>query len=256
MSLILTHIDRYGIIHGSDSNVSTRSGRQAGQGRKTFPVQHLDAGLTVAGSYSVGNKRMDSWMDGFIQSHADSGNTSLANFAEALRNELQRQMLPDEKADGSMIHIAGYVEQGGESHPEFYFVTNVHRIDPVTGEYNDIDENFGVSEDFWNRDCPKFNLLQEFQRGVGQIYINGFASGRISFLALQRNMTHFFRGIWGNPTWNFRPPHSLDENRLLIEMYIRIIGTLFEISDYSAPFIGGDPRTYAIPQPPNIATAF
>lgn len=255
MSLILTHIDRYGIIHGSDSNVSTRSGRPAGQGRKTFPVRHLNAGLTVAGSYSIGDKRIDNWMDSFIQSHADSGNTSLANFAETLKNELQGQMLPAEKVNGSMIHIAGYVEKGGESHPEFYFITNVHRIDRVTGEYNDIDENFGISEDFWNRDCPKFNLMQEFQKGVGQIYINGFASGRISFLALQRVMEQFLRGIWGYPSWKFRPPRSLDENKLLIDLYIRIIGNLFEISDYSAPFIGGDPQTFAIPQPPNIVRA-
>ena len=254
VTLILTQISKHGIVHASDSNLTAGGDTPAGESQKTFDINHLDAGLTVAGSYSVGGVRMNHWMSDFIQEQANTGVSSLSDFSHNLGKALEAQMSPDEKSNGSMVHIAGYVPGESKSHPEFWFVRNVTGIDPHTGEYTGTSPHFQVTEDFWTRDCPKHKLMEAFQAGAYQIYVNGFASGRIGFVVLQRVMNHFFYGIWDNPNWAFRPPRSTEENKVLVELNVQIIGTLFKLSDYPAPFIGGDIQTYVIPQPPNIVT--
>ncbi|MFQ6100039.1 MAG: hypothetical protein ACE5OS_02235 [Anaerolineae bacterium] len=256
MTLILTHLNRYGIIHASDSSL-TAGDMDAGQGQKTFEVPFLNAGLTVAGAFSVGREEMDIWMNDFIQSQASVNGLTLSGFAHRLESELQSRMLPGEKDGGSMVHIAGYAKEGNTYHPEFWFISNVHAIDRKTGEYGGIDYNFKSSEDFWTRDCPENNLMKRFQEHAGayQIYVNGFAPGRISYVFLQRVMNEFLRTVWGNPNWKFRPPQSLKETEILVKMYIQVIINLFLLSDYSARFIGGEPQIYAIPQPENVVTS-
>lgn len=254
MTLILTHLSRFGIIHASDSNLTSDVNGSAGQGQKTFKVDYLNAGLTVAGAYSVAGKPMDVWIKNFISSQAGGSARLLSEFAEALRASLEAQMLPEEKQDGSMVHIAGYVEGGGLQHPEFYYIRNVYGINAATGGYFDIRDQFVVSEDFWTRDCPKSNAMAAFQSGAYQVYVNGFSSGRIGYFILQDRMNSFFNTIWAQPNWKFRPPRSLAETVLFVKLYMSIIGALFQVSDYSAPFIGGDCQTHEIPQPPNSAT--
>ncbi len=151
MTLIITHINRYGIVHASDSNLTGADDRDAGTGQKTFPITFLNAGLTVAGNYSVAHVSMDTWMNNFIKRQQGIANLTLEQFSRTLRDELQTNMLPDEKLGGSIIHIAGYVEQNGRTHPEFWFVRNVHGINQQTGEYENIDETFDITEDFWTR---------------------------------------------------------------------------------------------------------
>jgi hypothetical protein len=254
MTLILTHLSRFGIIHASDSNLTSGQDSAAGQGQKTFPVTYLNAGLTVAGAYSVGGRPMNAWIKDFIYTQSASGASSLAAFADALKARLESEMLPDEKKAGSMVHIAGYVEKSGWDHPEFYYVRNCHGIDPATGEYLDIRDQFLASEDFWTRDCPKSNLMAAFQSGGYQIYINGFASGRIGYVALQKHMNDFFSAVWAQPKWKFRQPGCLAEAVLFVKLYMSIIATLFRVSDYAAPFIGGDTQIHEIPQPPKTVT--
>jgi hypothetical protein len=251
MTLIVTHISRHGIVHASDSNLTSVAGYQAGQGQKTFEIPRLNAGLALAGTYSVGGNSMDIWMKYFIDSQP--GNT-LAEFAAGLRDALSQQMNPEEKANGTLMHLAGYAEQNGVYHPELWFIRNAD-IDPATGQYQ-ITDQLQLSEDFWSRDCPQHNLMQAFQTGAYIFYFNGFAPGRITFAALQPIMADFFSNIWSNPNWNFRPPASISEIELLVKLFIQIISTVFQFSDYSAPLIGGDAQTYVIPQPERIASAY
>lgn len=250
MTLIITHLSKHGIIHASDSNLTTSSGKAAGGGKKTFNIPSLNAGLTVAGVYSVGNVSMDKWMTSFIdrQSH-----TSISLFADSLKNELENAMTQDEKDEGTIIHLSGYALLENRFHPELWHIRNV-RIDSDSGEYENID-GFRASEDFWSRDCLKSNLMQEFQRGSYQLYVNGFASGRTSFMILQPIINDFFSVVWSNSKWKFRPPVTINETEYLVKLYLQIIGTLFRLSDYSAPFIGGDSQTYSIPQPKNTVTS-
>src|SRR5258705_5648267 len=115
MTLILTHLSRFGIIHASDANLTSVTIGAAGQGQKTFRVDYLNAALTVAGSYSVAGFPMGMWMNDFIN-QMGGGARSLSEFADALRARLQAEMLPAERDCGSMVHIAGYVEESGLQH--------------------------------------------------------------------------------------------------------------------------------------------
>lgn len=195
---------------------------------------------------------MNAWMNNFIQAQANSRMGSLGDFAKALGGALEQEMFPHEKNFGSLVHIAGYVEEAGKSHPEFWFLRNVHGIDKTTGEYQNIDQHFELSEDFWTRDSLNSAIIEAFQQAD---YINGFASGRIGFVAVRLVIDQFLDAIWSPPEWNFRPPKSINETKILIRMYMQIINSVFQLSDYSAPFIGGDIQTYLIPQPMNSVTS-
>jgi len=249
MSLIVTHISKFGIVHVTDGNLTASNGLAAGQAPKVFPIPFLNAGLTVAGSYGVGVQSMDMWMKTFIQRQERNKCGTLEAFATALAAAIQNEMTATQQDSGSIVHIAGYVQDKDSSHPEFWFVRNIYGMDQATGEYTDFRNTFQVSEDFWNRDWDKNHLDQLFQEDGYQIYINGFTSGRVSYMILQSVMNQFFQSVWSNPAWQFRAPKSLEDNTLLVELYIRMIGVLFRISDYSAPFIGGTPQTYAIAPP-------
>lgn len=253
MTLVLTHLSKHGIIHASDSNL-TAGDQDAGVGQKTFPVPYLNAGLTVAGSYSVDGISMGRWMNDFILQN-QARNNSLATFAYVLRDHLQSQMTTSEKLCGSMVHIAGYSRESGVSHPEFWFIRNVHGMDRNTGTYKDVDDNFEISEDFWARDCPRYNLMQAFLSGHYQLYINGFAPGRIGYVILQESLQKFLSDVWSKPEWKFRPPQTLQETEDLVKMYVTIITTLFKLSDYSARYIGGDVQTFLILTPNDVASS-
>lgn len=255
MTLIITHINRYGIVHASDSNLTGSTDKDAGTGQKTFPIPHLKVGLTVAGSYSVGGVSMNKWMNDFIQDQQKKQNQTIETFSNNLKNELQLKMLPAEKRNGSLVHIAGYVEHENKSHPEFWFVRNIHGLNTKTGEYENIDETFEISEDFWNRDCPQGKLMEIFQDETifsRQLYINGFTPGRIGYNVVSKKLDEFFLGIWNVPDWKFRRPKSLNETERLVKLYMQVINDLFVLSDYSAKYIGGGTQTHLIPQPANI----
>lgn len=252
MTLILTQISKYGILLASDSNLTSKVGH-AGAGTKVFQLPYLSAGLCLAGSYRVNGQSMDGWMQRFIAAQASIKNSSLSDFAHNLKEALQSQMTTTEKQSGSLIQIAGYVHENGQAHPEFWFVRNVHGIEELTGEYKDIREDFAISEDFWQRDCRNNNSHIAFEQGGYQLYINGFASGRISYVMLQGILSQFFAMIWRNPNWKFRPPQSLEEAEAFVKLYMQCVNTLFLSSNYPAPFIGGDVQVHRILAPSNTS---
>ena len=71
---------------------------------------------------------MDEWMPAAISAYAATPAPTLRGFAEFLRRRLGDEVDPSEQANGSLIHIAGYVEADGEAHPEFWFVRNIASI--------------------------------------------------------------------------------------------------------------------------------
>ncbi|HAV10948.1 MAG TPA: hypothetical protein DCX32_00150 [Candidatus Moranbacteria bacterium] len=253
MTLILTQISKHGIIHASDSNLSDQFGLTIGVGKKCFAVPRLNAGLTVAGSFGVGDVAMDYWMEDFI---IKSTTQNLEDFAEELRVSLETEMLSEQKKDGSMIHIAGYQKnEEGKYHPEFWFVRNVYGLDLETGEYSDIRDKFIKSEDFWTRDNKKTDIFKKFQSSDNlayQLYINGFSPGRIGYNIVQGYLNDFFAGLWSTENWKFRAPKNINEAKLLIENYIKLINTLFVLSDYPGQLIGGSVQIEVIKQPDNI----
>jgi hypothetical protein len=238
------------LIHASDSNLTTGGGNRAGESKKTFAVSYLTAGLTIAGAFSVGGMPMAKWMDKFIAAmDPQGGNLTLRAFAEILGSRLESEMTAIEKSGGSMIHIAGYVEASGSYHPEFYFVRNIERIDPNNGAYEGFKDDFAVDEQFWTQNGGPNNVMEAFESGTYQLYVNGFASGRIGYISLVNYMQGFFSEVWSRPEWKFRPPASLAESVVFVKLMMHFINALFEVSDYPAPFIGGTPQIYEIDPP-------
>jgi hypothetical protein len=246
MSLIVTHISKYGIIHMSDSNLTSNGSRPAGQGQKTFSVNRLNAGLTIAGAYSVGRTNMDVWMNDFIEAHAVK-NISLKEFSESLRRSLEVNMLDEEKRMGCFIHICGYVQSDRDKIPEFWFIRNVHGINRETGEYEGIDGNFEISEDLYSKFNSTTTINEFFGKGNDYLFSNGFAPGRIALFSLMPTINQFISGLWKNPSWRFREPRSVKDYEVIIRGYFNIVSMLFTVSDYSAPYIGGEIRSHIIP---------
>jgi hypothetical protein len=251
MSLIATVISKYGIVHTADSNLSNRLGA-AGTGKKVFSVPYLNAALSVAGSYSVSGQRMDLWMEQLISDYRiDAPSYVVADFAEYLEHRLEGEMTRQEKTSGSIIHIAGYASTNEGSHPEFHFVRNIAGIDQQSGSYTGFADHFATSEDFWTRDYRVPSNASQLRSGGYQLYINGYPDGRIGYLILLNHLGQFLKSVWSENRWSFRQPRTLDETAMLVELQLQIIGTIFQISDYSAPFIGGAVQVEKIFPPPD-----
>jgi hypothetical protein len=251
MTLIVTYINKYGIVHASDSNLSYSNGLHAGESQKTFPIPHLESGLTVAGSYQVGGNPMNRWLNSFIDHDMKSGNKSLELFSEKLRVKLEMEMNGGEKKSGCMIHVAGFAPGNNVKHPEFWFIRNIYGIDQKSGEYQEVRNQFVKSEDFWVRNSKDLDLLNWLEGGGIQVYGNGFASGRIGFFSLLPHFNEYFQTFWSNPNWKFRPPTSIKETEHIVKLYIQMVKTLFLVSDYPSPLIGGEIQTYLIPRANN-----
>lgn len=250
MTLITTAISSYGIVHASDSNLTSGAG-VAGTGQKVFRLGFADAALALAGAYSVGGQSMEDWMPATIAEYAATDRPRLREFAYYLGCRLSEEMNDEERQGGSLMHIAGYVEQDGAAHPEFFFVRNIEGIHPRTGAYVGRTKQFQVTEDFWTRDYLKHETRQALAEGGHQRYFNGTPDGRIVYLALSSWLRGFFGQVWANQDWRFRPPRSLDELASFVGLEIRAICTMFVSSDYSAPYIGGEVQIEKFEPPPN-----
>ena len=192
-------------------------------------------------------------MSDCIQGYAATDSPSLGGFAEHLRARLAGEMTDDEKQRGILIHIAGYVTDGGHrTHPAMFFVRNVG-MDPSTGDYVP-GASVDLSEDFWARDYQKAEVKAAFGAGGYQRYFNGFPAGRITLLAVAELLQALFNDIRNQPRWQFRPPRNLGELAAFVELEIRAVAALFLSSDYSAPFIGGQIQTDLIPPPTDAVT--
>lgn len=247
MSLIITHISRFGIIHTSDSNVSNGNNNEIIVGKKVFPIEYLNAGLAVSGTYSVDGVSLDIWMEKFIQDR--KGIHSLKDFSSELRDQLQRNLRDYEFENGCIIHISGYSKTNDVIHPELWFIRNVHSINETTGKYENIDQNINLTEDYYSRDLLKHISLNDYNRktfSIDYTYINGFTPGRVAYNILTYNLHSFFNDIWTKKDWKFKPPSSLDGYELLLKTYMTIIGTLFQLSPEYGNVIGGDPQFYKI----------
>jgi hypothetical protein len=252
MTLIVTTISDLGILQGSDSNLTrtTTAGvaTPAGEGQKLFRLDFCHAALAIAGSYEIAGVRMDTWMSSTARDFSSSSSPSLEGFARYLQERLSVDGTPGKTA--LLIHIAGYVTDARGSHPEMWFVRNFAGMDPTTGAYIDRTDDFLISEDFWNRDYPDdVRIGRGSLPGYGRRYFNGIPEGRISFSAISQMLEGFLGGVWAAPGWAFRAPRDVAEASLFMRLESNVIGTLFEVSDYAAPFVGGRAQIELIPAP-------
>jgi hypothetical protein len=178
------------------------------------------------------------------KSGSDTSST-LTDFSESLRTELDQKATDSQKEAGYFFHISGYQEGPDGFHPEFHHVTN-YTID-TDGNYQVTQAPMRRSEDFWTVYGGR-PLDQVFANRFGQIFCNGFPSGRQVYFALLQRMAELRAQVWGNPNWRFRPPNSIDEEADLLRLDMEQINAFFRQSNYSAPFIGGPIETLNIPR--------
>lgn len=254
MTLIVTTISDLGILQASDSNLTTVGGAPAGIGRKVFLLPFCRGALSLAGSYSISGVRMDAWMPRVIAAYASSPPRTLEGFARHLRTRLDIEQ--DRGSTRLLLHVAGYAHDARGSHPEMWFVRNVQSIHPITGEYEGITDQFVISEDFWTRDYPAACATGQAPGGsLAQQYFNGLAAGRISYNALSQTLHAYLQFIWSDRLalgWAFRQPRNISELALFMKLELTMVATLFKVSDYPTPYVGGRPQVKAI-RPPSDA---
>jgi hypothetical protein len=253
MTLICTVISNAGIVQASDSNI-TRNGTGTRSGKKVFKLPYIHSALAFAGRYSVGGQKMDLWMPDFISSYGRRNDATLLGFCETLRETLSNEMTREEKRSATLIHVAGYVDGGEGSHPEMHFVRNAATIDPVSGDYSGMSDDFTRTEDFWERDYPQvqpgsFQLVDGYRR-----YFNGTAPGRIAFIGANQMLTGLFKQVWSNPNWKFRAPRTLEETAAFVKLEVGAVSTLYSCSDYPVPFVGGEVQIETLVPPPGAVT--
>ncbi len=124
MTLIATHISKFGIVQCSDSNL-TAGGKPAGVGKKVFDLPFGLGALSVAGSYTVSGRDMDAWMADCIDAYGKGPRPTLPGFAEDLRGRLSSELTDEEAEDLTLIHIGGYVDANDRAHPVLIFVNNI-----------------------------------------------------------------------------------------------------------------------------------
>ena len=194
-------------------------------------------------------------MDDFIINQSLDPKLTIAKFSNNLKAALQTEMTDKQKETGSIIQVAGYTEENLKSHAEFYLVTNIHNIDPLTGNYSDITNKFTCSEHFWNRDYKIDNFKENLEKPnkfAYRIYFNGTKEGRNELSVIREKLDAFFIDLWRIKDLKFRAPASLVEMELLVRNYMQIIISLYALSDYEAKPIGGEIQIVKIPQPENI----
>jgi len=251
VTLIVSVISNLGLVQASDSNVTRFGSPIASTDPKVFALDFAGGALALSGTYRVAGERMDTWMRNCIADYSyDKGDeASLGGFADYLKWRLEEGLTPSEAQVATLMQIVGYVVgKEGAPHPELHFVRNAGGISDVTGGYQDVSPSFMVSEDYWNRDyhADHGNLGPWGYRS----YFNGTPHGRIAFHQFGRHFRTFLESMWARPEWDFRGPETLDELAALVELQIRTIATLYKMSDYPAPYVGGEPQVMTIPPPP------
>ncbi len=252
MSLIISYINKFGIIIASDSNLTDDNGN-TGFGQKVFPIPHLNAGLAHSGCYRINGQRIDDWMNEFINGSAFVTNT-LQEFTHQLCETLNKVMRDDEISVISIIHICGYPTTDYQSDLEHWHISNC-TLDPKNGNYLGPNPEFHFECDFNSRDNKdhRNDLINLDNDSLGNIYyINGFPPGRISANFLRMEVEKALAAIWRQPDWGFRKPQNLFETSQVLELNFHIISELFKMSSYKALYIGGKTQTHLIPVPQNI----
>jgi hypothetical protein len=256
MTLIVSHLDRNGIVLATDSNLTDDEDRFARVSRKNFELPHLRGGLSIAGCWSVNGNAMDEWMPRFIVRPETYEGRTLAGFVAKLRSALQFERTEEERKEKTIIHVAGYeLDSTLGFHPVHWTIWNVSGLDEQ-GNYLPAVAELTMEEHFWDRDCQQKDSPTGFTRAwhvySWQTYANGYEPGRIAYMGVRHHVERWLPELWkrhGEPGWHFRPPKSLDESIKLARLYMGLVNGLFEVSDALAPYIGGEVQIIGIPLP-------
>ena len=250
MTLIASHISKYGIVLASDSNLTSRQGN-SGFGQKVFPIPYLNAGISYSGLYNIGGTDVDDWMNEHIRNESFLTN-SIEEFVTNLTSRLNTEY--EEKAKvAAIMHVCGYSKVDFKSHCEHWHISN-SSLQSGTGNYS-INEHFVAHCDFNTRtSIEQREILKKLDLHPNnhQLFVNGFPPARASFMTIKKVLEGLLTEITKKEDWDFRPPKNIFEVANYLKMYFNIVGELFKMSDHDALFVGGETQVHLIPAPPDL----
>jgi hypothetical protein len=190
---------------------------------------------------------MDQWMPAFVQRTEAAGCTTLTDFAERLRAELETNM-SGQPPSRMIVQIAGYARDSAGVHPEVHVVRNYGAIN-ADGTYPAADNTFWRSEEFYSAVQASHGSPTGFEGDEVPAYFNGFPSGRIAYLAAMQQVGSFLQQIWSTPPLQFRAPGTLDELAGYVRLHMTVIRELFVMSGQTV--VGGPIQLLQI-SPPTV----
>ena len=151
MSILVVQLVPQGILFGADRNVTTevaQGGRLVVQGQSQRPKvikwPNREAIIGYVGAGSISGLPTDQWLyHSFIGENLNF--TGFNSLAEALKNELDREMSLGRLSDQLIIHLGGFEKVKGEWTPVVWFIRNTTELKP-TGEYV-LGQSFECSEE-------------------------------------------------------------------------------------------------------------
>ncbi len=124
MTLVLTEVSPLGVAMAADSALTWSNGRSFSGAQKLIPAVQVNAGFSIWGNFTVGNRYADEWLQAFISRNIRTGD-GLWGIAQSLAQELNRSF--DHPITEMMgIHVAGYDTKDRVYGPAFYHVHNGH----------------------------------------------------------------------------------------------------------------------------------
>jgi hypothetical protein len=237
MTIIITQINKYGMVFGADSNITNDKDEiKPEKSKKVFEIKKLNSAMAVAGTYTVDGIYMDEFLEEFI---VGNNFESLDDFVDILKYNLDDKMTYEEKAEKCIMHIGGY----DKGYPRFFHISNVDVLD--SGKYNVRD--FTSDMDFNENYIKNKGFKEKFEKDqfYYQLYTNGFLGARVVSNYFVRGLTNFIHLI-SEKDPSFRLPNSLPDYKVICEVGLNIVCEMMKLSNHGN-IVGGEPQFIAIP---------
>lgn len=224
MTLILTEISNFGIAMAADSAVTFSRRRVYVGAQKLLPVRTINAGVSIWGRGSIGNKPADEWMQNFINNEVDK-QMKLWDMASLLADELN-QAFCGVIDDRMGIHVAGFDEKNGIRGPAFYHVHNGHyHIEFVNGKIDIVPEEYPPIREFRaHEDHPPKKLNENY------FYI--IRNGDFSiFSILFDKVSPLLSNLYSMAGLIFPYPENLSARGEYLRFWIKTISEIYRLSN-------------------------
>ena len=239
MTLIVTVFSRHGIVVAADSNLSMGS-TLLGARRKVFRIPAISAGIACAGSMYVGSRKLEDWMDEFIETEHESY-SDLRGCCDRLAASLNRDRTEDQKAKPVIAHVTGYV---GEV-PMMWHLSNVDLLLDQGGGYSKPATQITVRGPDFDQGTWEGSVLSNPVETMPVAYfVNGPVEGRVAFNTYVHSLNDWLRRLWGSGS-PFRAPTSIQEQEDVTRTSMEVMRLLFRMSSMAAT-IGGAIQSLAI----------
>lgn len=236
MTLLVTEIHVQGEMHqgaivfAADRRITMPGNARPRFMKKVVRIPHLAAGIGYYGLAEMQpNIFFSSWLPSFVSKSSEA--KTLREFATKLREELNAKVNKSwMRKQPSGFHICGYNASG---FPELWHICN---HDMEGNFYKDFLPEYGLSEDFLNRDALEQGFdgtTPAVQQPFIQYYINGDVR---PFHSVWRRLDEFSAEMFSYQ--DFKYPHGPGEYVEVVKWKMKVIASFYQ-RFAKRPIIGG-----------------